>query len=399
VLARLQKELSPENMTLIKQYHNAMIIDTAGKAVQEKHLQSILMLSRMYQKNWQDIIRSDVDNLVLEIIKKYSDAKGQETHTSFDYKKILKIFVRWVKTGNRRKDSDVSDPVEIKGIKLKRVKDRLSREDLITETDLNKVIHACGENLRDKALIAVHSEAGTRIGETLTLQIKHVVMDRLGAIIKVDGKTTARPIRLVKSLPHLASWLNAHPFRNNPDSPLWISLSHHGYGNQLSYEGVSNLLAKRVKMAGLEKRVYFHLFRHSEITETANFLTEAQLRKRHGWSGSSKMPERYTHLIDSDVDKAILGHYGLIKKEGQQETQLPRICGICEFPNEFDAKYCSKCTKPLDLKISIEEEEKTRQKQLDQENEVKRLKQAVEYLMKKDSEDRKHQGMEQMDNI
>lgn len=357
VFKRLNKELSPENMLLVNRYYNAMIIDTAGKAVQEKHLQTILSLSRMVGKNWQEVTRQDVENLIIEISKKYSDQKGQETHTSYDYKKILKIFVRWIKTGQRRKNQDIQEPIEIRSIKLRRVKDRLSRENLITETDLNKIVHACGENVRDKAFIMVHSEAGTRIGETLTLQIKHVTIDKLGAIIKVDGKTNARPIRLIKSLPHLSTWLNAHPFRNNPESPLWVNLSHHGYGNQLSYDGVKHILEKRVKLAGLEKRIFFHLFRHSEITETANYLTEAQLRKRHGWSGSSKMPERYTHLIDSDVDKAVLAHYGLVKEEKQASTQVPKICHVCEFPNAFDSERCSKCGKALDLKVALEQEE------------------------------------------
>ncbi|HZS73616.1 MAG TPA: tyrosine-type recombinase/integrase [Candidatus Nitrosotalea sp.] len=383
VFKRLNSELSPENMLLVNRYYNAMIIDTAGKAVQEKHLQTILSLSRMYGGNWQDVTKNDIDNLIVEIAKKYSNEKGQETHTSYDYKKILKIFVRWIKTGYRRKNPDLQEPIEVRNIRLRRVKDRLSRENLITEADINKIVHACGENVRDKAFITVHSEAGTRIGETLTLQIKHVMIDTMGAIIKVDGKTNARPIRLVKSLPYLASWLNAHPFRNNPESPLWINLSHHGYGDQLSYEGVSNILAKRVKMAGLEKRVFFHLFRHSEITETANYLTEAQLRKRHGWSGSSKMPERYTHLIDSDVDKAVLGHYGLIKKEERVTAQLPKICNVCEFPNAFDSTFCSKCFKPLDLKTAIELEEKEKSKISELENIIK---QERESRHKKDEE-------------
>lgn len=385
VFKRLNSQLSAENMLLVNRYYNSMLIDGVGKAVQEKHLQTILSLTKMYGGNWQNISKNDVEILIIEITKKYTNEKGQETHTSFDYKKILKIFVRWIKTGNRRKNLHVQEPIEIINIRLRHVKDRLSREDLITETDLNKIIHACGENVRDKALITVHSEAGTRIGETLTLQIKHVVIDKMGAIIKVDGKTNARPIRLVKSLPYLAAWLNAHPFRNNSESPLWINLSHHGYGDQLSYEGVSNILAKRVKFAGLNKRVFFHLFRHSEITETANYLTEAQLRKRHGWSGSSKMPERYTHLIDSDVDKAVLGHYGLIKQDNQVKAQLPIICMVCDFPNAFDAKFCSKCFKPLDLKIAIELEDREKFKESEkdkiiakQSEDILKLKEAVD---------------------
>jgi FKBP-type peptidyl-prolyl cis-trans isomerase (trigger factor) len=142
VLKRLNNELSPENMLLVNRYHNTMIIDTAGKAVQEKHLQTILSLSRMLNKNWQNVTRQDVDDLIVEISKKYSDQKGQEKHTSYDYKKVLKIFVRWVKIGSRRKDLDIQEPIEIRNIRLRRVKDRLSRENLITETDLDKMIPA-----------------------------------------------------------------------------------------------------------------------------------------------------------------------------------------------------------------------------------------------------------------
>ena len=95
-------------MILVNRYYNAIIMDTAGKAVQEKHLQTILSLTRMLGKNWQDITRYDVENLIVAISKKYTDSKGQETHTSFDYKKVLKIFVRWIKTGTRRYLANIS---------------------------------------------------------------------------------------------------------------------------------------------------------------------------------------------------------------------------------------------------------------------------------------------------
>jgi hypothetical protein len=245
VFKRLNSELSSKNMLLVNRYYNAMIIDAVGKAVQEKHLQTILSLTRMYGKTWQDITHHDVENLIVEISKKYTDSKGQETHTSFDYKKILKIFVRWIKTGNRRKDPDIQEPLEIRYIRIRRVKDRLSREDL--------------------------------------------------------------------------------------------------------------------------------------ITETANYLTESQLRKRHGWSGSSKMPERYTHLVDSDVDKAVLAHYGLVK-EDTQSIQVPKICDVCQFPNACDSSLCSKCGKPLDLKTAIAREEQEKEKAVGLETVIQKMQHTITSL-------------------
>jgi len=89
-------------------------------------------------------------------------------------------------------------------------------------------------------------------------------------------------------------------------------------------------------------------------------MTEAQLRKRHGWSPTSKMPGRYVHLINADVEDALLKHYGIAKEE-QTKQEIPTKCPICEMVNPVDAKLCSKCGKPLDLKTALEYEEKEKE--------------------------------------
>ena len=243
-LRRIELDLSEDNVDLIAKYHRLMKLETIAKATQLKHLEILLNLSRFLKKNWTQTTLPDIQNLVIHFMDLYS-SNGQETNTTADHKKVLKIFFRWLKTGQRKKDPNTLDPIEIRDIRLRRVKDRLSREDLISEEDIIKIIHACGENSRDKALIYVHFESGSRIGETLTLQIKHIVFDDYGAIIKVDGKTNARPIRLLKSTPYLASWLNSHPDRNNPESPLWVNLSRYNFGSQLTYKGARQIVQKR----------------------------------------------------------------------------------------------------------------------------------------------------------
>lgn len=354
-LRRIEKDLSEENVSLIQKYHRAMKLETIAKATQLKHLEVMLNLTRFLKKDWKDTTLDDIQNLVIYFMERYSSS-GQETNTTADHKKVLKIFFRWLKTGQRKKDLNSLDPIEIRNIRLRRVKDRLSREDLISEEDMTKLLHACGENSRDKALIAVHFESGSRIGETLSLQLKHISLDEHGARIKVDGKTNARPIRLVTSTPYLAQWLNSHPDKNNHDAPLWVNLSRYNFGSQLTYKGARQLIQKRAKIANLQKRVYFHLFRHSQITQTATFLTEAQQKIRYGWSSTSKMPARYTHLTEQDVDDAILRHHGIVKQE-KQVQKLPQKCQFCDFPNTPDVKYCEKCGKPLDLLTAMEKDE------------------------------------------
>ena len=114
-------------------------------------------------------------------------------------------------------------------------------------------------------------------------------------------------------------------------------------------------------MARLSKHVNLNLFRHSEATVAANFMTEAQMRKRHGWTADSKMPGRYVHLVNADVDAAIFEHLGIETKENEQRN-MPKVCQICDVPNSSHSTICSKCGKPLDLETAIEREEEEHKK-------------------------------------
>jgi integrase/recombinase XerD len=352
----LKRDVSAENSILIEKYDRIMVSLSMAKATRLLHLRTLLSLSRMLGKNWSDVTKSDVDELVYKIMKRYSSGNGQETNTSSDHKKILKIFFRWFKLGSREYN-EVGDPEETKRVKTKKVKDKIIREDLITESDLTRLLYACKENQRDRAFIDCQSEAGTRPGEIINLLIKHVKFDNYGAVLHVDGKTGTRTVRLIRSAPNLSKWLDVHPFRDNPESPLWIMLEKKQLGRMLSYSAARQIIKRRADAASISKRVHMNLFRHSEATKSAMFLTEAQMRGRHGWSTSSRMPARYVHLVNADVDEAILSHYGIIKEEKTRQI-LPKKCNVCDNMNSPESRTCAKCSRPLDLKTATEIDEK-----------------------------------------
>ena len=361
--ANIKKDLSAENSKLIIEYDKVMTRQSISKATRRIHSQGLLNLSRTLEKDWKDVTKEDIDELVFKIMDKYADEKGQETWTSFDLKKVLKMFFRWYKLGSRDL-KEVGDPPETKSVKLKTVRDKIVREDLVTESDITRLLHVCGENARDRAFIDCHSEAGTRPGEILNLQLKHVKFDKYGAVIHVDGKTGARTIRLIRSVPNLAKWIDVHPFKDNPESPLWITLKKEKYGEAFSYAASMKMLKMRCRMAEISKRINLKLFRHSEATETAKFMTESQLRKRHGWTAYSKMPGRYVHMINSDVDDALFLHYG-IKTQEENKIQLKK-CLVCDCDNSPNSTMCSKCGKPLSVKIAelLDEKQETEKKEL-----------------------------------
>ncbi|MDE1764933.1 MAG: tyrosine-type recombinase/integrase [Thaumarchaeota archaeon] len=355
--ALIEKELSPYNIELIKKYDSELVKQSLAKATRLKHLQILLNLSRFIKKDWNEITKDDIDKLVMRVVQLYGSDSGQETNTTWDHKKILKIFFRWFKTGSRN-FREVGDPIETKSVKLRPVKDNIVREDLLTEDDRTRLLYACGENARDRAFIDVHFEGGTRPGEILSLRIKHVKFDSVGAVISVDGKTGPRPIRLIRSVPNLAKWLDVHPLKNNPEAPLWMVLDKSRFGEPLNNSGARALLQRRCEMAHMLKRVNLKLFRHSEATRSANFMTEAQMRVRHGWTPSSKMPARYVHLVSADVDQALLKHYG-IEKEVEKTVVLPRKCTICQMQNSPESTTCSNCGRPFDLATAMKIDDAT----------------------------------------
>jgi len=359
ILKMIDSEASKENQSLIHEYDKEMVRLSIAKATRAKHLATILSLTRILKKDWQSAAKKDIDDVLYKVMQTYS-SNGQETYSTWDHKKILKIFFRWLKLGSREKNA-VGDPEETKSIKLNPVRNKIAREQLITEDDLEKLLKACVGNPRDKALIHVHYEAGTRVGEILSLKIKHVKFDQYGAVIHVDGKTGARPIRLVKSVPTLAHWLNEHPYKEDPESPLWVILDNTKLGEPVTYYTAERILDRIMERAKLNKKINWKLFRHSEATNSAKFMNESQMRIRHGWTPSSKMPENYVHLVNADVDEAYLKHLG-IKQADEEKENIPRTCHICKTPNSHEAERCNNCGKPLDLQKAIEMEEEASKK-------------------------------------
>ncbi len=65
----IEKELSKENITLIKKYDKHMERQSLAKATRLKHLQIILNLSRMTKKDWTTIVKDDIDNLIYKVVQ------------------------------------------------------------------------------------------------------------------------------------------------------------------------------------------------------------------------------------------------------------------------------------------------------------------------------------------
>lgn len=70
---QIQNELSVENVELISKYDMEMVRQSIAIATRQKHLRTLLGLTRILRKDWKSVGKDDVEKLVYEIMQNYSD--------------------------------------------------------------------------------------------------------------------------------------------------------------------------------------------------------------------------------------------------------------------------------------------------------------------------------------
>ena len=281
--------------------------------------------------------------------------KGQplEEWTKHTYRVVTKKFVQWLHGMD-----DAEYPTQVSWIHSRVTNNRhVLPEELLTMNDLNTLLEASEKDPRDKAFIMTLWESGCRVGEILGLNVKHVAFDEFGAVLHVAGKTGERRVRVVSSAPLLAAWLSHHPSRDQPDAPLWTQSKDQPF----TYAAARMMLRRRAEDAKLKKHVNPHLFRHSQASELADDLTEAQMNEYFGWKQGSKMPAVYVHLSGRNIDEKILEMKGLKKPDKKNEAPAVKQCLRCTHVNPPTSRFCMKCALPLDLKTAVEVDAKRKQ--------------------------------------
>jgi len=293
---------------------------------------------RISHKDLKQVDKKDVIQLLTNL-----EQSNYSEWTKSDYKIGLKKFYKWMNNGIL--------PEHVSWVKsiIKNKKRMLPQEILSPEEIINMIEEAGSE--RNKALIGCLYESGCRIGELMTLKLKHISFDKYGVIFMVNGKTGVRRVRIISSSNLIGRWLNTHPDKKNQNSYLWCRLKQ--ANEMLGYASFIKLLRKTAKKAEVSKRVNPHSFRHARATHMANKLTEAQMKEYFGWVQGSNMASIYVHLSGRDVDKAVLNYYGIDKVEEKPDAMQPITCNCGEI-NTPTNNYCNKCGKPLKTEVAVD---------------------------------------------
>ncbi len=348
-------DMSEQNRELILDFERACFLKEAlSKPRLMRIMGSLSVIARSYAHgDFDKLDKKGIEEMVLRI-----DTKDDYSiWTKQGYKSIIKKFYKWMIQGDAYcRTHDYPEIVSWINTNVKKKdKPRVQASDLLTEEEIRKMI-TVSQHPRDKAFISMLYELGARIGEIGGLRIKDVTKDEYSYIVDLSGKTGHRTPRIVISDPDITAWLNAHPQGDNPDAPLWIIIGGNYNGKYMQYGSLRNLVERVRKLAGVKKRVYSHLFRHTRATHLLmnKQINEAQAKVYFGWVPESKMLSEYAHLMSNDVNNAILEIHGIKTKDAKEKMLKPKHCPRCQVINSVGARFCCKCGCLLDVRTAID---------------------------------------------
>jgi integrase/ribosomal protein L40E len=302
-------------------------------------LSRVLDLFYHILKNFKDVDFSSLTQEQADKIWIWINQQNWKEWTKYTYSRIFKNFVGWLNENYGLK-------IKTKDWKVQKPKNSIMPEYLITEEEFNKLFNAT-DDIQERLLIGLLYESGSRIGEILSLQIKNVSFNNYGAKLVVKGKTGQRVIPIVWFANLLRQFIEAHPFKDNPEAFLFYYKNSKGQIVPLTYPVFRMRLKRLCKKVGINKRIHPHLFRHTRLTELAKELPEQILKQIAGWVPDSKMAQTYLHLSMRDVEESLLTKvYGIKPSENEKKEKFI-ICLKCSELNPPNATICWRCKTDL----------------------------------------------------
>lgn len=174
---------------------------------------------------------------------------------------------------------------------------------------LDSVRTSSWQGVRDRAMLEVLYGCGLRVSELCDLRISHIYLEE--AFLRVIGKGNKE--RLVPFAPvtadAIADYLNLRP---EPAGPQYEDIAFlNRFGKPLSRVSVFNLVKKQALLAGVNKEISPHTFRHSFATHLIENGADLRVVQEMLGHESILTTEIYTHIDTRTWQQSILDHHPL----------------------------------------------------------------------------------------
>jgi hypothetical protein len=209
-------------------------------------------------------------------------------------------------------------------------------------------------HIRDKVIIAVTWEAGTRPTETFAINARHLTDRGDHFVLEVtDSKTEDRTPHLMASMPYLRKWLmkldqmtedvdlSTSPLSLPPDKSIWTYQNSPTEIVGKTFDSIGRITGKKL---GIQRPTNLKQFRKSRASVLAaqEGITEYTLRTRFGWKQGSNAPAHYITKFSDEANQQIAdADGGSIDISEEWADPAPVHCTSCErwSPRHLDNCY------------------------------------------------------------
>lgn len=260
-----------------------LIGEKKSRATQEGYIRAVRQMLMRADKEPQELTQEDLDRYKVELAKKYNN------NTMIAHIAAINNFCQNV----LKKELKLKPPSRV-------IKNVLP----LTPSEVEKMFEASENNSMDNALIKLLYYSQLRKTEVISLNIDDIDFEQ-GKLRVNSGK--GRDYSIINlhpiALESLQNYIMNHRFEpKDGTNALFVSREYRRISKNIPYQRVKEYAAK----AGITKRVYPHLFRHSAITHMAEngaTLPQIQQQSRHK---DIKTLMRYVHLSESHAKEVYL---------------------------------------------------------------------------------------------
>ncbi len=340
---RIKKTLE-ENKVLTKYYKH--LSNQEKLSTISNYLFYVGMFCKYINKDLKKTTSEDINGFLGQYVQ-----ANRNTTAKFCYSSLLSYF-RYVEGMSNKEYPQIFKNVKAPKVDIKNTKP-------LEYKDIKKMISVWGNDIRNKAIVHVLYESMLRKMEFLSLRVKDVDLTKSPApvtirISKTARGTNGRVVLLYNSIPILKEYLNVHPLKSHKDfeeMPLFVTRT----GKTLNEGTLRLILREAAERAGIKRKVYPHLFRHSRAYELARYYHFApqELMKCGGWTRST-MLDVYYQPQEKDIENKLLDGHGIKTKSQKdiEEELKQRKVGICAcgYENAHDTIFCKGCGIILNIK-------------------------------------------------
>jgi integrase/recombinase XerD len=255
-------------------------------------------------KTIEQVTQKVIDNWTGDMLKN-GGARGPLSRTSVNsYSRTVNVFLNWA-----RKEGDLKAPTRVVLTKVPK-----RNIEILTDEEIKAMEKYCDDRRekRNGLIVRILAQTGVRAAELLGLTINsmHEGGDR-HTYLRVIGKGDEE--RDVVITPELAKEIRGYVRQTRPATAdtdaLFISQRKRAGGRYqpMTVSGLDQVIRYTAKEAGIARRVYPHLFRHSYISHMMMRRVDSiVIRNAVGHHSSRMIDEVYGHIRGQDTADILL---------------------------------------------------------------------------------------------